>query len=253
MPRRKIVAGNWKMNATLDEAINLVRGIQAGAKDTDTVTKILLPPFPFLKTVADLLIEDPQISTGAQNCSPHEKGAYTGEVSAAMLRSVGCRYVLAGHSERRQYYGENSGQIAMKVQQAIDHDLSVIYCVGELLEERRIESHFNVVKSQLTEVLQGFPPGKLDRLVVAYEPVWAIGTGVTASAAQAQEMHAHVRTVLGSVFGADHAKDISIVYGGSCNPQNARQLFACPDVDGGLIGGASLKADDFCAIIRSFG
>jgi triosephosphate isomerase (TIM) len=252
MSRKKIVAGNWKMNTTLDEAVTLVRAIQSGVKDTDHVTKILLPPFPFLKTISDLLIEEQYIFTGAQNCSAHEKGAYTGEVSAAMVRSTGCRFVLAGHSERRHYFGENSGQIAMKLRQALDHELTVIYCVGEQLGERKIDRHFSVVKSQLTEVLQGFPAQRVENLIIAYEPVWAIGTGMTATTSQAQEMHAFARGVLSEIFGQEAAAQIPILYGGSCNAQNAPQLFSCPDVDGGLIGGASLKADDYSAIIRAF-
>jgi triosephosphate isomerase (TIM) len=252
MARKKIVAGNWKMNTGLDEAVQLVRGIQACVADTEGVEKILFPPFPFLKTVADLLIEEQTIFTGAQNCSAHERGAYTGEVSAAMLHSVGCRYVLAGHSERRQYFGENSGQLSLKIGQALAHGLTVIFCVGEQLEERKANRHFTVVTSQLTEVLGSFPAEKSGNLVIAYEPVWAIGTGMTATAAQAQEMHAFVRKALAGIFNGEIASTMPILYGGSCNAGNARELFACADVDGGLIGGASLKAEEFCRIIKSF-
>jgi triosephosphate isomerase (TIM) len=252
MHRKKIVAGNWKMNTTLEEAVELVRGVQAGAKNTPLVEKILFPPFPFLKTVSDLLIEDQDIVTGAQNCSAHERGAYTGEVSAAMLKSVGCSYVLVGHSERRQYFGENSGLLAMKIKQALGHELKVIYCVGEQLSERNAQSHFMVVKSQLSEVLQGLTPENAENIVIAYEPVWAIGTGVTANTTQAQEMHGLVRETLAQIFSKEIASNMPVLYGGSCNAQNAKQLFAEADVDGGLIGGASLKPEEFSHIIRSF-
>jgi triosephosphate isomerase len=252
MARKKIVAGNWKMNTTLSEAVELVRGIQHGLKGAPSVEKILFPPHPYLKTVADLLIEEQDLFTGAQNCSAHERGAYTGEVSAAMLQSVGCRYVLIGHSERRQYFGENSDQLAMKVEQALKHELRIIYCVGEQLEQRSSESHLQVVKSQIIEVLQKLKIEQTDQLVLAYEPVWAIGTGMTATAEQAQEMHRFIRQTLATLFSEKAAQEIPILYGGSCNASNARQLFAGADVDGGLIGGASLKAAEFCAIVRAF-
>jgi triosephosphate isomerase (TIM) len=252
MARKKIVAGNWKMNNSLLDAVELVRGIQSGMKDVPDVEIILFPPFPFLKTVTDLLIQEEDFFTGAQNCSEHDKGAYTGEVSATMVRSVGCSYVIIGHSERRQHFYEDGSLLARKVKQALSAGLRIIYCFGEQLNERNSSNQDEVVRSQLTDVLKDFPIEKASQLVLAYEPVWAIGTGVNATARQAQEMHAFVRKTVAGLLNSDAAAQMPILYGGSCNPRNAGELFACADVDGGLIGGASLKAADFCAIAKSF-
>ncbi|HOP12794.1 MAG TPA: triose-phosphate isomerase, partial [Lentimicrobium sp.] len=191
-------------------------------------------------------------SCGAQNLSEHEAGAYTGEISAAMIRSTGAEYVILGHSERRIYFGEHDQLIGKKIQQALRHELIPIYCCGEVLEEREAGRHFQVVEKQLSEALSGLDAGAFSKVVIAYEPVWAIGTGRTASPEQAQEMHAFIRKVLASRFGEPAANDTTILYGGSCNAANARELFANPDVDGGLIGGASLKAEDFVKIVNSF-
>ena len=250
--RKKIVAGNWKMNTGFDEAVELVKGIMKGSAGSGNIDRIVFPPFPYLKTIRELLVEESAFYVGAQNCSEHEKGAYTGEVSARMLRDVGCRYVLVGHSERRTYFNESAAQLKGKTAQALNNHLHVILCIGEKLEERKSSRHFDVVEKQLHEALKDYPAGQLDKLVLAYEPVWAIGTGETATPDQAQEMHARIRKLFSGLFGKEAASRISILYGGSCTPKNARELFSCPDVDGGLIGGASLKADDFCAIISSF-
>ncbi len=250
--RKKIVAGNWKMNTSLDEAVELVKEIAALSKQVSGVQKIVFPPFPFIKTIRELLVDERDFLTGAQNCSEHDKGAYTGEVSAAMLRNVGCRYVLVGHSERRNYFAETDSQLYSKVQQVLQNHMSVIYCFGEQLQDRKTGNHFKTVEQQLKSVLLKFPHSEVDRLILAYEPVWAIGTGETASPQQAQEMHAFVRGVIAELFDQKKANAMSILYGGSCNAKNAGELFACEDVDGGLIGGASLKADDFCKIIQSF-
>ncbi len=252
MSRKKIVAGNWKMNTTVTEARQLVTDIMAGLKSPLAVEMIIFPPFPFIHELGSLLGERSDVFIGAQNCSEHAKGAYTGEVSSAMLSSVGCTYVLAGHSERRTYFNENSAQLVLKIKEALGNGLKVIYCFGEQLAERKANKHFATVETQLRDVLGHFPENTVKDLVLAYEPVWAIGTGETASPAQAQEMHAFVRGYLSSAYSEATAKQISILYGGSCNAQNARELFACPDVDGGLIGGASLKAADFCKITESF-
>ncbi len=251
MKRKKIVAGNWKMNTTAKEASNLVSEILSKKVDAD-VEKIFFPPFTFLQTVCDLTAHSDEFTVGAQNCSNHAKGAFTGEISASMIRSVGAHYVLVGHSERRTFFNENAQELIEKIQQAFANDLNVIFCFGEQLAERKTNQHFETVKQQLTEVLSQIDKDQLNRLVLAYEPVWAIGTGETASPEQAQEMHAFVREELKSFLGAEVADSTSILYGGSCNAQNAKQLFACADVDGGLIGGASLKAEDFCSIINSF-
>ncbi len=250
--RKKIVAGNWKMNTTAAEAEELVNGIITRLKPNPEVEKIVFPPYTFLESVNNVVALEENFYTGAQNCNEFAKGAYTGEVSAAMLASVGCNYVLVGHSERRTYFNETSRQLVLKIEQALLHDLKVIYCFGEQLSDRKSNSHFEVVSQQLQEVLHGFSHDKADQLVLAYEPVWAIGTGETATPAQAQEMHAFVRKTVGAIFSEEIATMIPILYGGSCNAQNAKELFSCPDVDGGLIGGASLKAEDFCIIADSF-
>ncbi|MCC6371639.1 MAG: triose-phosphate isomerase [Bacteroidia bacterium] len=252
MQRKKIVAGNWKMNTDLNEAIVLVNSIKQQATKYKDVEKVIFPPYLFLTELSEILDGEANFATGAQNCSEHSKGAFTGEVSANMIASVGCAYVLVGHSERRTYFNESNNQLIAKINQALENNLKVVFCFGEQLAERKSNLHFETVKQQLEEVLQHFPKEKLNDLVLAYEPVWAIGTGETATPQQAQEMHAYVRKVLSGIFGAEVANQLSVLYGGSCNAQNAKELFACPDVDGGLIGGASLKADDFCKIIDSF-
>jgi triosephosphate isomerase (TIM) len=250
--RKKIVAGNWKMNTDFIEAVNLVRSIQECAKDTLDIEKILFPPFPFLKTVIDLTNEEKRFYTGAQNCSEHVKGAYTGETSAVMLASIGCKYVLIGHSERRTQFNETNAQLEAKILNAVNAGLKIVYCFGEQLAERKKGGHFETIKTQLTEVLKKFPKERCEELVLAYEPVWAIGTGETASPPQAQEMHKFIRETIATLFDKKLAENIIILYGGSCNAKNAAELFACADVDGGLIGGASLNGADFCKIIRSF-
>lgn len=240
------------MNSTLDDAIDLVASMKLKSKNFQEIEKIIFPPFPFLKTVADNLITETNFFVGAQNCSEHLKGAYTGEVSVEMLSSVGCQYILVGHSERRHFFNENDGQLILKIQHALNNNLKVIFCFGEQLEERKNATHFETVKQQLENVLKVFSEQQLDKIYLAYEPVWAIGTGETATPEQAQEMHAYVRRIITHLFSNEAAGKIPILYGGSCNAQNAAELFACADVDGGLIGGASLKADDFCKIISSF-
>lgn len=252
MARKKIVAGNWKMNTLFAEAETLVKQVLLSNKDNENVSKIFFPPSPFLKLVADMTASSVSFNCGAQNCSEHEKGAYTGEISAAMLASVGCKYALVGHSERRTYFGENDKQLVAKIKQAIKNNITPVFCFGEVLSDRKNNKHFEVVKNQLSEVLKNFSASQVQNFVLAYEPVWAIGTGETASPQQAQEMHKFIRECLADLFNSQPVTDISILYGGSCNAQNAPELFACPDVDGGLIGGASLKADDFCKIIDSF-
>jgi len=250
--RNKIVAGNWKMNTSYNEATTLVKDIIQCDTNSAGVTKIIFPPFTFLKNVSEELLNTENFFSGAQNCNENEKGAFTGEISAAMIKSVGCKYVLVGHSERRTYFNEKDHQLGGKIDQTLKNELIPVFCFGEQLADRKSEKHFEKVKVQLTEVLKYFEQEKINNIVLAYEPVWAIGTGETATPMQAQEMHAFVRTCLAELFNDDFATQVPILYGGSCNAQNAKELFACADVDGGLIGGASLKADEFCRIINSF-
>lgn len=252
MSRQKIVAGNWKMNKSLQEAKTLVEMITNQVNDFDEVTKIIIPPFPFLDSVNHLISNKANFSLGAQNCHTNASGAYTGEVSAGILKSVGCNYVLVGHSERRQYFKEKEADFILKIKEALKNNIRPVFCIGETIHERKTDNHFKVVTEQLTSVLKEFSVSEFSKFVLAYEPVWAIGTGETATAAQAQEMHAYIRNVVTDLYDSNIANQVSILYGGSCNPQNAQDLFKCPDVDGGLIGGASLNADDFCKIIFSF-
>ena len=250
--RKKIVAGNWKMNTTVAAGKELAKDIVAAIGQVPAdVQLIIAPPFTHLATVADV-IKGSAVALSAQNCADKAKGAYTGEVSAEMIAGTGCTYTILGHSERRQYYGETSETLVAKMALALENGLSPIYCVGEMLSEREAGNHFNVIKAQLEEVLFGLTAEQMAKVVIAYEPVWAIGTGVTATSEQAQEVHAFIRAAIAAKFGKELADDITILYGGSCKPGNAKELFACPDIDGGLIGGASLKADDFIAIARSY-
>ena len=250
--RKKIVAGNWKMNTTVPEGIELAKQVVARAAETPAnVGLIVAAPFTHLASVAEA-IKGSKVELAAQNCADHTSGAYTGEVSVAMLKSVGCKWTILGHSERRQYYGETDEKLVVKTQLALAEGLGVILCVGENLDEREAGRHFEVVTSQIKNVLFNFSAEDMKKIVVAYEPVWAIGTGKTATAEQAEEIHACIRKVLAEKFGAQVAEDTTILYGGSCKPSNAKELFAQKDIDGGLIGGASLKADDFIGIALSY-
>ena len=250
--RKKIVAGNWKMNTTVPEGIELAKQVVARAAETPAnVGLIVAAPFTHLASVAEA-IKGSKVELAAQNCADHTSGAYTGEVSVAMLKSVGCNWTILGHSERRQYYGETDEKLVVKTQLALAEGLGVILCVGENLDEREAGKHFDVVKTQTENVLFHFTAEDMKNIVIAYEPVWAIGTGKTATAEQAQEIHACIRKVLAGKFGAKVADDTTILYGGSCKPSNAKELFAQPDIDGGLIGGAALKSDDFIGIAKSF-
>jgi triosephosphate isomerase len=251
--RQKIAAGNWKMNKTLEEASILTSEIMAMVADeVKGNTKVIFcVPFPYLIPVKNQLGSNSKISVGAQNCSEHESGAYTGEVSAPMLKSIGVPYVILGHSERRQYFGEDGKLLAKKVDIALKHGLTPIFCCGEPLEVRERNEHEKLVKQQVEESLFHLDAAALQKIVIAYEPVWAIGTGKTATAQQAQDMHAVIRKHLAAKYGQQVADTIPILYGGSVNAANAKELFACPDVDGGLVGGASLKSREFTEIIKS--
>ncbi|MGL5683422.1 MAG: triose-phosphate isomerase [Marinifilaceae bacterium] len=249
--RKKIVAGNWKMNNTLQEGIALAKELNEKVlnENTENVTIVIGTPFIHLNAVKEVV--SGKINVSAQNCANHASGAYTGEISAAMIASTGANHVILGHSERRSYYGETDAILVEKVALALANKLTVIFCIGEVLEEREEGRHFDVVKSQLENGLFNLTEEQLANIVIAYEPVWAIGTGKTATAEQAQEIHAYIRSVIAGKYGKDAADKMAILYGGSCNAKNADELFANPDVDGGLIGGASLNAEDFMAIIRA--
>lgn len=250
--RLKIVAGNWKMNKTPGEANQLASEIVGMVSDesTDQVKVILCPPSPYLAQIKALTGKT-GISVGGQNCSEHEWGAYTGEVSAAMLAAMEIPYVILGHSERRQYFGETGVLIKRKVDAALANKVIPIFCCGEPLQVREQGAHIKLIKTQVEESLFHLEPDALRKVIVAYEPVWAIGTGKTASAEQAQEMHAVIREQLSSRYGNELAGDVSVLYGGSVKADNAGELFACPDVDGGLVGGASLKSREFTDIIKA--
>lgn len=251
--RKKIVAGNWKMNKDLDEGLKLASELVNMIKDevVNDVNIIIASPFLYLNSISKLLPEDLNIFLGAQNCHEKESGAYTGEISAPMLKSVNVSYIIVGHSERRQYFKETNEVLAQKVNVLLKNELIPIFCCGEPLEIREGGNPNSYVVKQLEESLYHLSDEQINNVVIAYEPIWAIGTGKTASSQQAQDMHAEIRKSLQEKFGKEIADNISILYGGSCNPQNAKELFACKDVDGGLIGGASLKARDFLEIIKS--
>jgi len=250
--RKKIVAGNWKMNTTLPEGLALAKGLNDVLKGKKLNCDVVIgTPFTHLASVASA-IDTSIIGVAAENCADKDKGAYTGEVSAAMVASTGAKYVIIGHSERRAYYHETPEILKEKVKLALSNGLTPIFCIGEVLEERTAGKHFEVVSEQIEKSLFDLSPEDFSELVLAYEPVWAIGTGQTATADQAQEMHAHIRKTIAAKYGAAIADDTSILYGGSCNASNAKELFANPDVDGGLIGGASLSVDKFLPIIEAF-
>ncbi len=250
--RKKIVAGNWKMNKTLKEGISLAQEIKELLDNKNVNCEVVIgTPFIHLSDVVKTF-EGSKVNVAAQNCANKESGAYTGEVSASMVASTGANHVILGHSERRAYYNETPELLKEKVELALSNNLTPIFCVGEVLEERESEKHFEVVTMQLKDSLFELSKEDFAKIVVAYEPVWAIGTGKTASADQAQEMHAFIRKTLADKFGKEAADNTSILYGGSCNAGNAKELFLNPDVDGGLIGGASLEADKFLPIIEAF-
>ena len=250
--RKRIVAGNWKMNGDADFARLLVGGIIPSLHGLPADHQVVVcPPFPFLAIVNESLHALPAISLGAQNLYPAAKGAFTGEVSPAMLCSLGCRYVIVGHSERRQIFGESDDFIARKVRAALDEGLDPILCIGETEIDRNEGTTFEVVERQLRIALDDISDQEMERVVVAYEPVWAIGTGVTATPAQAEEVHLFVRGLLQAYYSTGVSDGTSILYGGSVTAENAGELFAQPNIDGGLIGGASLKEKDFISIIKS--
>jgi len=252
--RKKIVAGNWKMNLDYNEGLALFSEIINMVKDEATGTQeaVICSPFIHIHSLVQLSKGYSKVAVGAQNAHQEEKGAYTGEISAKMIKSTGAAYVILGHSERRQYFGETNALLAKKTDTALKNDLRPIFCIGETLQERETEVHFDIIKTQLTEGIFHLDADQFAKLVIAYEPVWAIGTGVTATSAQAQEIHEFIRKEIAAKYGQEVADATTILYGGSCNPSNAAELFAQADIDGGLIGGASLKSRDFTDIVKTF-
>jgi triosephosphate isomerase len=250
--RKKIVAGNWKMNMTLEEGLKFAESInQYFIEKPSLKTEVILcTPYIHLNGASEILKKG-KVALGAQNCASEPSGAYTGEVSAAMVKSAGAQYVIIGHSERRTFYHENDSLLYKKTVLAINNGLKVIFCCGEIREERESGKHFEVVKRQLQDGLFSVPVAEISKIVIAYEPVWAIGTGLTATPDQAQEMHQYIRGLIKDKYGKDCAEEMTILYGGSCKPSNAEEIFSKPDVDGGLIGGASLKKEDFVAIVEA--
>ncbi len=251
MKRQLIVAGNWKMNKTYEEGRDLIKEVM-DLMQPSNVLIILGTPYIQLMSAANLTKDVSTLKLAGQNCHQEESGAYTGEISASMIKSVGAEFVILGHSERREYFGEDDALIAKKVDIALANGLRPIYCCGEKLETREAEDHVELVSGQIEAALFHLSAEAFQQVVIAYEPVWAIGTGLTASPEQAQEMHKAIRSKVAEKYGAEIAEGTTILYGGSCKPNNARELFSQPDVDGGLIGGASLNAKDFIAIANSF-
>jgi triosephosphate isomerase len=250
---KKIVAGNWKMNKNFEDGLKLASEVINIAKDElpSDVTLVIVPPFIHLVSISKLL-EGSKVKLGAQNVYFKASGAYTGEISVEMLKSVGVSFVILGHSERREYFLETNAQLAEKVNLVLGAGLTPIFCIGETLAQREAGIHFDFIKQQLTESLFHLSEEEFKKVVIAYEPIWAIGTGVTASSDQAQEIHKYIRDIFTAKYGAAVAKEITIQYGGSAKPSNAKELFSKPDVDGGLIGGASLVARDFIDIAKSY-
>ena len=248
--RKKIVAGNWKMNTTWPDANQLVKELISKSSNINC-SLIIFPPFTYLQNISETVSHSP-IKIGAQNCSEHEKGAFTGEVSASMLKSIGVNYCIIGHSERREYFSESNEQLILKAKSCLSSNITPIFCCGEKLEERENNKHFEVIKNQISNVLFHLNENDFQKIIIAYEPVWAIGTGKTATAEQAQEIHQDIRTLIKEKYTEAISNQTSILYGGSCKPSNAKELFAQHDIDGGLIGGASLIANDFLQIAESF-
>lgn len=247
--RRQIIAGNWKMNGTLSETANLINGLKRELRNKNLERDVILcPPFTSL-ILARELIKDTPYKLGAQNVHYESKGAFTGEISAEMLKEVGCAYVIIGHSERRQYFHEDDALINKKVKRAIDTGLNVILCVGETLEEREKGITNDVVRRQTKGSLSGVTESDMAQVIIAYEPVWAIGTGRTATPKQANEVQQYIRTLISHLYSSRCAESTIIQYGGSVKPENAAELLSMPDIDGALVGGASLQADSFAGIV----
>ncbi|MCB0550596.1 MAG: triose-phosphate isomerase [Phaeodactylibacter sp.] len=251
MERKLIAAGNWKMNMDYNEGRDLAQAVASGLQPSDVLV-IMGTPYVHLKNISGIIKDISNIKLAAQNCHQEENGAYTGEISAAMLKSCGVDFVILGHSERREYFGEADELIAKKIDIVLKYGMQPIYCCGEKLEVREAGKHEELVGEQVKTALYHLTKEQMQRVVIAYEPVWAIGTGKTATPQQAQDMHEYIRSLIRKKFGQEVADATTILYGGSVKPDNAQELFSQPDVDGGLVGGASLKAKDFLAIASSF-
>lgn len=249
--RRKVIAGNWKMNNDISETQNLVSKLVSESQNENYNCDIIIcPPFTSLQEASNL-IEGSKIKLGAQNMFYEDSGAFTGEISAGMLKSVGCEYIILGHSERRHIFGETDEMINKKIKKAIEQNLKPIFCIGELLEERESGTTKDVVRNQVTKGLDGISENQLENLIIAYEPVWAIGTGITATPGQAEEVHLFVRDLIKELYSDDAGNSIRIQYGGSVKPENAKELLSQPNIDGALVGGACLKSDSFLKIAKS--
>lgn len=249
--RKTVIAGNWKMNKNLEDSLKLATEVVTIANDevNNNVQIVMCVPFTSLHAVSNI-VKGTKVALGAQNCYSKASGAFTGEISAEMLKSVGVQYVILGHSERREYFGESNALLADKVNIVLSTDMTPIFCCGETLAQREKGIHIDFINAQLTESLFHLAAADFQKIIIAYEPIWAIGTGVTATTAQAQEMHEKIRNHIASKYGTAVAETIVIQYGGSMKPDNAKELLSCKDVDGGLIGGASLKARDFIDVIK---
>ena len=247
--RKPIIAGNWKLNKTIDEAVELVTLLKRELSDVSEVDIVVCPVFTELSVINDIVLES-NIGLGAQNMHWEDFGAFTGEISAPIIKDAGAQYVIIGHSERRQYFGETNETVNKKIKAALNCGLTPIVCVGEVLEERESEKTFDVIKAQIEESLAGFSVDELGKMVIAYEPVWAIGTGKTATPQQAQEVHKFIRELIAKIANDEVAEALRIQYGGSVKPDNVKELMSQSDIDGALVGGASLKPDSFIAIVK---
>jgi triosephosphate isomerase len=250
--RKNIVVGNWKMNLNREEGIKLVEEVISLVSSENNVEVVFSPSFLYLHKVNKMCANDNLLQTASQNISHNESGAFTGEVSAQMVNSLNVKYTILGHSERREYFNETNIELKQKVDLSLKNNLKIIFCCGESLNQRESGVHFDWIKQQLTESVFHLTEKEFEKVVIAYEPIWAIGTGVTASSDQAEEIHQFVRNVIAEKYNENIAENTSILYGGSCNPTNAKELFSKKNIDGGLIGGASLNAENFTRIIKSF-
>ena len=250
--RKNIVAGNWKMNLKRDEGLDLINDVINLLPSDNKVEVVFAPSFIHLYKVNKMCLNLDKVNTASQNVSKEERGAFTGEISAEIIRSANVKYTIIGHSERREYFKETNEDLKQKVDVSLENNLEVIFCCGESLDQREEEVHFNWLKIQISESLFHLSSDDFRKIIIAYEPIWAIGTGVTASSDQAEEIHKFIREIIAKKYGDELANNISILYGGSCKPTNARDIFSKDNIDGGLIGGASLNAESFVEIIKSF-
>ena len=249
--RKKIVAGNWKMNLDKSSSENLVKEILESTQEKKDIQIVLSPPFIYLEQVVKDCVSRPDVLIAAQNCSAYDNGAFTGEVSTNMLKSIGVDYVIIGHSERRQFFSESNDVLINKISLSLSNNLKVIFCCGEDINQREKDIHFEIIENQLKSTVFKLSANDFSKIVIAYEPIWAIGTGKTATSDQAQEMHGFIRLLITNNYNKDISDNTTILYGGSCKPSNAKAIFSEDDIDGGLIGGASLKSADFTSIISS--